>query len=99
MTEQILEQNPKNKKNRRPKWSSLFWWYFMSLSIMFIGFEWLNDINTKGYYVDEKHQMSITDEDGLITVYTLIIGGICMLAYSIYSTLLRYGKNNNKKRG
>jgi hypothetical protein len=69
----------------------------MSLITLFIGFGWLKDIKTKGYFVDEKHQMIITGVEGLISVYTLIIGGICMLAYSIYSTLLRYGKNNRKK--
>lgn len=59
---------------------------------MFLGFAWLKDIKTNGYYIDGKHQIVIQGEEGLITVYALIVGGFLMLVYSIYSTIGRHNQ-------
>lgn len=79
---------------KTPKRENLFWSYFMSLLLLFIGFAWRYDIKTKGYYVDGKHQIAIHGDEGLVTVYALIIGGFLILAYSIYLTL---GKSGTRK--
>lgn len=89
---QQQSSDPKSKNDKNIKWSSLFFSYFMSLTLMFIGFGWRNDIYTKGYYVDHKNYITIMGEQGLVTVYGLIIGGFCTLAISIYYTLKKFWK-------
>ncbi|OPY88856.1 MAG: hypothetical protein A4E71_00186 [Smithella sp. PtaU1.Bin162] len=93
---QQQSSDPKSKTDKRIKWSSLFFSYFMSIMLTFIGFGWRNDINTKGYYVDHKNYITITGEQGLITVYGLIAGGFCMFALSIYFTVKKLRKDKNK---
>lgn len=90
MSEQI--KDPGSNNNKGSKWSFLVICYFMSLMFLFLGFGWLEDINTKGYYIDGKHHITIVGKEGFLTVYALIIGGFCMLAFSIYSTFKNFRK-------
>ena len=94
MQQQSLDY--KSKTDKSIKWSSLLFSYFMSVMLTFIGFGWRNDININGYYVDHKNYITITGEQGLITVYGLIAGGFCMFALSIYNTVKKFRKDKSK---
>lgn len=99
VTKNKMEPNGHGQIKKTTNSKNLFWLYFMSLLLMFIGFSWRKDIQTKGYYVDGKHQIAIYGDDGLITVYALIAGGFLMLAYCIYLSLRKAGKNQIKMKG
>lgn len=95
MPKQEKSQENSNKENdKKPKLSSLVWCYFMGLIFMAMGFGWLSDIKTQGYYIDGKHQVPVFGDDGLITVYVLIVSGFLILTYSFYLTL----KSRNKSK-
>ncbi len=87
-------ENSEQKSNHdeRPEFLTLFLDYCMSLILLFLGFGWRHDIKTKGYFITGHARIPIVGEEGLITVYAVIIGGISILLYSIYLTILRFKK-------
>ena len=101
MQKKTEQKTNQGENDQKANWSPLLWCYFISLAFLFIGFAWLNDIKTKGYYTYHKHQLNIPGDDGIITVYFVIVGGFVFLIYSIYSTLkrIRNNKQTNAKPG
>lgn len=81
-----------SKSSKIQKWSGLVFCYSISLIVLFLGFGWLEEINTQGYYIDSKHHIAIAGKEGLVTVYGLIIGGFSMLVFSIYATVKNFMK-------
>ena len=62
----------------------------MSLTLIFLGIVRQHDVETKGYFIDGRSGVPIVvGEEGLITAYALIIGGVSILIYGIYLTNIK----------
>lgn len=77
---------------KKIEWKSILFNLFISFSFLLLGHMWTNDIKTKGYYKDTKHQVEIYGNAGLVTTYMLIIVGYLLLAYTIYLILIKIKK-------
>ena len=82
-------------KDKICKLSTLLWGYFIGICFTCIGFSYLSEIKSKGYYIYDRNEflhgakIHIQGEDGLFTAYGLIIGGVILLIYNIYLTIKR----------
>jgi hypothetical protein len=61
------------------KWK-YFWLY---AGFLVIGFLWLNDINTKGYYSDSKHGFHFYGNEARLTAHLVIVFSVVGMIYTI----------------
>ena len=81
-------------KNIKPLLSS----YFVSLFCFLFGYGWLNEFKRLGYYTDGRNRVTIHGEQGLVTIYALIIFGYIFLLYSLYITIRHIIAGYKKKK-
>lgn len=86
----ISKKELHDRSEKRKKRNTIYLSLFFSLCFLSLGFSWYEDIKTKGYYLESKYQVLINGEDGLITIYALLIFGFGFLFYSIYLIFREY---------
>ncbi len=91
----ISNKELQDRIEKRKKRNTLYLSLFFSFCFLSWGIDRYQDIKNKGYYIDSKYQVTINGEDGLITIYALLICGFGLLIHSIYLIFKEY-KNSIK---
>lgn len=86
----ISNTEHKDRIEKRKKRNTIYLSLFLSFCFLTLGLSRYEDIITKGYYLERKYQVLIKGEDGLITIYALLICGFGLLGYSIFLILREY---------